>query len=73
MAANNIKNMFGNTVRTIRLSMGISQEELAFLCGLHRAYISDIERGTRNVSLENIAKIAHAFGLSPKDLFNFTN
>ncbi|MGS0765679.1 helix-turn-helix domain-containing protein [Syntrophomonas curvata] len=73
MAANNIKSMFGNTVRTIRLSMGISQEELAFLCGLHRTYISDIERGTRNVSLENIAKIARALGVSPKDLFDFPN
>jgi len=51
--------------------MGISQEELAFLCGLHRTYISDIERGTRNVSLENIEKIARALNVSPKDLFDF--
>lgn len=67
----NIKSLFGSTVRTIRVSMGISQEELAFLCGLHRTYISDIERGKRNVSLENIEKIAHALKVSPKELFNF--
>lgn len=70
---NKIKSLFGNEVRAARLSMGISQEELAFLCGLHRTYISDIERGTRNVSLENIEKIARALNVPPKDLFNFSN
>ncbi|ARP44653.1 Regulatory protein MunI (plasmid) [Geobacillus thermodenitrificans] len=53
--------------------MGISQEELAFRCGLHRTYISDIERGTRNVSLENIERIAHALNVPPKDLFDFSS
>lgn len=51
--------------------MGVSQEEFAFLCGLHRTYISDIERGTRNVSLENVERIAHALKVTPKDLFDF--
>jgi len=58
-------------VRKFRTSAGISQEELAFLCGLHRTYISDIERGIRNVSIENIERIAQALKVTPKDLFDF--
>lgn len=50
----------------------MSQEKLAFECDLHRTYISDIERGTRNVSLDNIEKISKALGVQPKDLLDFT-
>ena len=50
----------------------MSQEKLAFECDLHRTYISDIERGTRNVSLDNIEKIAKALDVQPKDLLDFT-
>ena len=46
----------------------MSQEELAFRCNLHRTYISDIERGNRNISIDNIAKIASALNISPADL-----
>lgn len=49
---------YGLAVRKIRLEQGISQEELADRCGLHRTYISDIELGKRNLSLENIERIA---------------
>ncbi|TYR81187.1 helix-turn-helix transcriptional regulator [Priestia megaterium] len=71
--ANNIRSLFGQKVRQIRLSKNnLSQEKLAFECDLHRTYISDIERGTRNVSLENIEKIAKALNVQPKDLFDFT-
>lgn len=66
----NIRILFGQKVREFRLSKGLSQEELAFSCGLHRTYISDIERGTRNVSLDNIKRIAEALNLSPKELFD---
>ena len=48
------------SVRQRRRELGISQEELAERAGLHRTYIGDIERGLRNVSLVNIAKIAVA-------------
>ena len=51
---------FGDAVRDARVNHGYSQEELADLCGMHRTYISDIERGLRNVSLENIEKISAA-------------
>ena len=60
---------YGQIVRELRLSKNISQETLADLCGLHRTYISDVELGKRNVSLENIEKIAKALGVSLTKLF----
>lgn len=60
---------FGQTVRKIRLSKGISQEEFADMCDLHRTYISDIELGKRNVSLENIRKMANALNMKISELF----
>jgi transcriptional regulator with XRE-family HTH domain len=67
----NIRLLFGQNVRRIRTSKKVSQEELAFTCGLHRTYISDIERGTRNISLDNIEKIAVALGVKPMCLLDF--
>ena len=64
-----IRVAYGKAVRTIRQDKKISQEELADLCGLHRTYISDIELGKRNVSLENIDKIAHALQVKKSELF----
>lgn len=61
----NIQKRFGDKLREIRNQKGLSQEELAFKAGLHRTYISDIERGFRNVSLKNIEKIAMALGIAP--------
>jgi transcriptional regulator with XRE-family HTH domain len=59
---------FGGRVRTERLKINLSQEELAFECGLDRTYISSIERGKRNVSLINIHKIAAALQVPAPDL-----
>lgn len=59
----NIQVQFGNKVRELRKQKKFSQEELAHKTGLHRTYISDIERGNRNVSLENIKKIANALNV----------
>ncbi|QCD48306.1 putative restriction-modification system control element [Campylobacter showae] len=56
----NIKELFGTNLRKFRTQKEYSQEKLAELCGLHRTYISDIECFQRNVSLENIQKIAEA-------------
>ena len=60
---------FGCAVRRIRQNRRISQEQLADMCNLHRTYISDIELGKRNVSLENIEKMALAFDMSIAELF----
>jgi len=65
----NIKTKFGAKVRKLRLAKGLSQEAFADICGLHRTYIGAIERGERNVSLENIEKIAKALGVSIASLF----
>lgn len=51
------------------MNRGISQETFADLCNLHRTYISDVELGKRNVSLENIKHIADALGIKMSDLF----
>lgn len=56
----NIKKTFGTNLRKLRTEKSFSQEKFAELCGLHRTYISDIECFQRNVSLENIQKIAEA-------------
>ena len=60
---------FGQAVRRLRLEQKLSQEELAERCDLHRTYISDIELGKRNVSLENIERIATALERSLPDFF----
>ncbi len=60
---------YGHTVRALRQRKDISQEQLADLSGLHRTYISDVELGKRNVSLENIEKIATALDMSVSEIF----
>ncbi|MAV17781.1 MAG: transcriptional regulator [Alphaproteobacteria bacterium TMED110] len=66
---NNIKKIFGARVRALRTEKGWSQEDFAFECGLHRTYIGAVERGERNVSLENIKKIADTFKIDIAELF----
>jgi transcriptional regulator with XRE-family HTH domain len=63
-----IRARFGNAVRKRRNELTISQEDLAERAGLHRTYISDLERGKRNVSLENLEKLAKALNMSISDL-----
>lgn len=60
---------YGKAVRKLRIKQNISQEDFADKCGLHRTYISDVELGKRNVSLENIERISNAFGMSLSDFF----
>ncbi len=55
---------FGLRLREVREKVGISQEKLAELAGLHRTYVSSVERGKRNISLQNIEKLALALGTS---------
>ena len=60
---------YGQAVRKVRLEQGISQEELADRCGFHRTYISDVELGKRNISLENIERIAISLNRTLSDFF----
>lgn len=64
-----IQQAFGQAVKAIRTGKGISQEKLAELVDLHRTYISDIERGGRNVSLVNIYRIAEGLDIKVFEIF----
>lgn len=63
-----IRIAFGNLLRAKRNKLGISQEEFAFQSGLHRTYVGSVERGERNLSLENIFVFAKALRCHPTDL-----
>jgi len=64
----NVPIMFGIKLRSIRLSKNLSQEKLANLCGLHPTYISQAERGKRNVTLITLWKISKAAGCTVSEL-----
>ena len=64
-----IRKKFGERVRALRKERGYSQEAFADACGLHRTYVGAIERGERNVAIDNIAKIAAALKVDTGDLF----
>lgn len=59
---------FGRKVRQKRYELGLSQEKLAEQADLHPNYVGSVERGERNISLENIIALAKALNCSPKDL-----
>jgi transcriptional regulator with XRE-family HTH domain len=63
-----LQKAFGAKVRELRLLRKFSQEELADRADLHFTYVSSVERGERNISIENIAKLAMALGCQLKDL-----
>jgi transcriptional regulator with XRE-family HTH domain len=65
----NVEQVFGERVRSLRKIIKISQDELAYRSGLHRNYISDVERGTRNISLKAIYKIARGLNVAVEALF----
>ena len=66
-----IKEKVGQRIKELRTQQGLSQEEFAFKCDLDRTYITSLERGKRNISLENLEKIAKAFNMTLSEFFNF--
>jgi transcriptional regulator with XRE-family HTH domain len=64
-----IRERFGSAVQGRRNVLGLTQEDLADKARIHRTYLSDVERGTRNLSLINIEKLAAALEMSLADLF----
>lgn len=64
-----LQESFGQAVRKKRLEQGLSQEKLADLSDLHFTYVSSVERGERNISLSNMAKLAKALGCQIGELF----
>lgn len=67
---NRVQIEFGKKIQQLRVGKGMSQEDLAARSGLHRTYISSIERGQRNPSLVNLHKLADALELSLSRLFS---
>lgn len=61
--------VFSNNLRKYRITSGLSQEAFAAKAGLHRTYISAIERGKRSIALDNIEKIANALEIDAYFLF----
>jgi transcriptional regulator with XRE-family HTH domain len=60
-----MRRLLGQNVRLFRTRLGISQEELAFRSGLHRTYVSGVERGIRNPTVMIIGRLAKALGVDP--------
>jgi transcriptional regulator with XRE-family HTH domain len=66
-----IRQSFGQRIKELRLRCGWTQEELTERSGLHPNYVGQVERGEKNISLENIAKLAHGLHVELSLLFQF--
>ena len=64
-----LRDVFSKRLREVREANHLSQETLGSRAGLHRTYIGSVERGERNVSIDNIEKLANALGIEPALLF----
>lgn len=65
-----LQNLFAANVRLVRVARGLSQEELADRASLDRTYISSIERRLRNLSIQNIQRLALALQVDPRELLD---
>lgn len=64
-----IQEQYGKVIRSFRESKGISQEKFALSIGLDRTYYASVENGKRNISIQNIEKIANGLGLPISSIF----
>jgi transcriptional regulator with XRE-family HTH domain len=58
----------GDAIRAERERIDVSQEDFAELCGVHRTYVGQLERGEKNVSLTNVLRVARACRIKPSTL-----
>ncbi len=63
-----LRDAFGRVIRELRTESGLTQEKLSFRAGLHRTYISDLERGLKSPTLDAIDALAMALGKRPEEL-----
>ena len=68
-----IRERFGFAIKARREDLKLTQEDLAHRSGIHRTYLSDVERGARNLSLINIERLANALALSMSELFRLVD
>jgi len=69
-ATNTVLTRFGHKLRRLRKARGWSQEIFAQQCGLDRSYVGGVERGSRNISLVNIERMAESLGVTVEQFFN---
>jgi transcriptional regulator with XRE-family HTH domain len=65
-----IRLVVGKNLKRLREARGLSQEALAFECGVHRTYVSGVERGVRNPTVTVLKRIADALKVSPVELLD---
>ena len=65
-----IRQRLASNLRRFRCAKELSQEQFAFEAGLHRTYVSDLERGARNPAIEVVDRLAVALGVRPGDLLD---
>jgi transcriptional regulator with XRE-family HTH domain len=63
-----LRSIFAANLRQVRQNVGLSQESLADRAGLHRTYVGSVERGERNISIDNIERLSAALGISASAL-----
>ncbi|QNN23003.1 helix-turn-helix transcriptional regulator [Planctomycetales bacterium ZRK34] len=73
MVRKDIKQKFGDHLRSLRSNAALTQEQLAQRAGLDRSYIGSVERGERNISLENMERLSKALRLPVSRLLEFDN
>ena len=64
-----ITTRFGNRIKILRISLGLSQEKFALSIDMDRTYYASVESGKRNISIKNIEKIANGLDISLEELF----
>ena len=64
----NARIIFARNIKVFRTELNLSQEELADLAGLHRTYVGSVERGERNISIDNMERLASALNTDIKEL-----
>ena len=67
-----LRNLFATNLRRARKGRGLSQEALADLAGLHRTYVGSVERGERNLGIDNVERLSRALEIEPADLMKRT-